>query len=74
MTEDTMFGNRCKKCGGWVDEAGICSVCRFDHFQYQQEAAARETAEAAVRSAKEKDPEDHSPSMDDLFPAIPDDE
>lgn len=70
----TLFGSKCVKCGNVVGEGGICGVCGFDHFKYQQEAAARETAEAAVASAKDEDLDDSFPSMDDLFPSIPDDE
>lgn len=70
----TLFGSKCVKCGNVVGEGGICGVCGFDHFQYQQDAAAREMAETAATSAKEEDPDGSSPSMDDLFPSIPDDE
>lgn len=28
--KQTAFGNRCKFCGGYIDEGGICN-CGFDH-------------------------------------------
>ena len=71
MVPDTMFGSRCKKCGGYVDEAGICCVCHFDHYTAAENAAGKEVAEAAVVSAKKEVPDEKSPIIiDDIFLSI----
>ncbi len=75
MVPDTMFGSRCKKCGGCVDEAGICCVCHFDHYAAAENSAEKEMAEAVVVSAKKEVPDENSPIIiDDLSPSIDDDD